>query len=91
MTATARLEFRLTPQDRGRIERAAGLTGEPITAFARTAANERADHVLREHESVTVVPESFFDDLMEAFDGPPKANPALAEASARLRRVVSRD
>ena len=87
MAATAGLGFRLTPQDRVRIERAAELTGEPVAAFARTAANERAGRVLREHESVTVVSESFFDDLVEAFDASPKANPVLGEASARLRLV----
>ncbi|MBK7820793.1 MAG: DUF1778 domain-containing protein [Tessaracoccus sp.] len=91
MTATARLEFRVTPQDRALIVRAAQLAGEPVTAFARTAAEERAEKILREHEAVTVVPPEFFDDLIEAFDEPPVRNPALAAAAARLSETVVRD
>ncbi|GIG25605.1 DUF1778 domain-containing protein [Cellulomonas denverensis] len=91
MAATARLEFRVTPEDRALIERAARLTGEPVTAFARTAAEERAERVLRAHESATTVPAEFFDDLIAAFDQPSQVNPGLAGAAARLRETVVRD
>lgn len=91
MVATARLEFRVTPYDRARIERAAELSGEPVTAFARTAAEERAERVLREHDATTTVPAEFFDDLIVALDTPAQPSPALAEAAARLRENVVRD
>lgn len=91
MAATARLEFRVTSRDRALIERAAELTGEPVTAFARTAAGERAERVLREHEATTTVPAEFFDDLMAAFDMPAQASPALSAAAARLRETVVRE
>lgn len=89
--ATARLEFRVTPTDRALIERAAHLTGEPVTAFARTAAEERAERVLREHEAITTVPAEFFDDLIAAFDEPAQVSPALADAAARLGETIVRD
>ena len=91
MAATARLEFRVTPTDKAMIERAAQLTGEPVTAFARAAAEERAERVLREHEAITTVPAEFFDELIAAFDAPARVSPALAGAAARRRETVIRD
>ncbi len=88
---TARLEFRVTPAHKARIERAAELAGEPVTVFARAAAEERAERILREHEATTTVPAGFFDDLIEALDAPAQASPALAAAAARSRETVVRD
>jgi uncharacterized protein (DUF1778 family) len=85
-----RLEFRVTPQDKAQIERAAALAGEHVTAFARVAASERAERVLREHETTTTVPAEFFDDLLAALDDPPHPNRALGDAFARLRETVER-
>lgn len=89
--ASARLEFRVTPVNKAMIERAAQLSGEPVTAFARGAAEERAERVLREHDATTVVPAGFFDDLIAALDAPAQSNPALVAAGERLRETVSRD
>ena len=91
MAATARLEFRVSPQGRTTIERAAALAGEPVTAFARTAAEERAERVLRQHEAITTVPAGYFDELIAALDAPTRANPALAAAAARLLETVNSD
>jgi uncharacterized protein (DUF1778 family) len=91
MAATARLEFRVTPDDRALIERAAHLEGEPVTAFARAAAAERAARVLRDHEATTTVPPEFFEQLIAALDAPARPSPALAEAAARLSASVIRD
>lgn len=90
VAGTARLEFRIAPAHRARIERAAELSGEPVTAFARAAAEERAERVLREHEATTTVPATFFDDLMAALDAPAQANPLLAAAAQRRRETVVR-
>ena len=92
VAASGRLEFRVSPEDRARIERAAALAGEPVTAFARTAASERADLILREHEATTMVPAGFFDDVLASLDAP--ARPpvtALAAAAARLGQIIVRD
>ena len=91
MTATARLEFRVAPHDKAVIERAAALVGEPVTAFARTAAEERAERVLAEHEVTTTVPAEFFDELLAALDAPAQPNEALVRAAVRLRENVVRD
>lgn len=90
-TATARLEFRVSPQGKRRIERAAELAGEQVSSFARAAAEEKADRVLREYEAATTVPAEFFDDLIAAFDVPAKSNAALREAAKTLRTTVARD
>ena len=43
MTATARLDLRLTARDRARIDRAAALAGLPVAAFVRSAVLREAD------------------------------------------------
>jgi uncharacterized protein (DUF1778 family) len=85
------LEFRVSPQDKARIERAAELAGEPVTSFARTAAEEKADRILREHEATTTVPADYFDKLIAALDTPAKPNAALRKAAAKLHKTVTRD
>lgn len=90
-TATARLEFRVSPQEKSRIERAAELAGEQVSSFARTAAEERADRILREYDATTTVPAEFFDDLIAALDAPAKANSGLRKAARTLRTTVTRD
>lgn len=91
VSATARLEFRVTPDNRARIERAAEIAGEPVTAFARSAAEQRAEKILREYEATTTVPTAYFDELLAAFDAPAQPNPALTDAVKRLGENVVRD
>lgn len=91
MSASARLEFRVSPDNRARIERAAEIAGEPVTAFARSAAEQRAEQILREYEATTTVPAEYFDELLAAFDAPAQPSPALAAAAKRLRENVVRD
>ena len=47
MAQTARFEFRVRPEDKARIEAAAALAHESASDFARAAAIERADAILR--------------------------------------------
>lgn len=49
MTAAARLDLRLDPADKDRINRAADLRGMPVSAFVR-------DAVLREAEAIIAHP-----------------------------------
>lgn len=88
--ASARLEFRIRPEHKSRIERAAALVHEPVSEFARTAAAEKAERVIREHEATTTVPAEFFDELLDALDAPPRANPALTRAAQRARETLTR-
>lgn len=89
--ASARLEFRVRPERKSRIERAAELVHEPVSEFARTAAEEKADRVIREHEATTTVPAEFFDDLLDALDAAPRANAALTRAAKQARETLIRD
>lgn len=90
-TASARLEFRVRPEQKSRIEDAAEVVHLPVSEFVRSAVEERAEQVLREHEATTRVPPEFFDDLLAALDKPAKPNDALAAAARRARDLVSRD
>lgn len=88
---TDRLEARLSPDARERIERAAAAAGLSVSAFVVEAAVERAEEVIAA-ATTTVVPADYFDDLLAALDEPDDA-PRLAEAAKRARRpgrIVSR-
>jgi uncharacterized protein (DUF1778 family) len=78
-TKTDRLEARLTRAERKRIEQAATLAGEPVSAFVILAALDRADTVVSERAS-TVVPADYFDRLLSTLDEPDPA-PRLARAA----------
>jgi uncharacterized protein (DUF1778 family) len=83
-TKSDRLEARLTPTERKRIEQAAALAGEPVSAFVVLAALDRAEIVVTERAS-TVVPADYFDRLVSSLDEPDKA-PRLTRAARRARQ-----
>jgi uncharacterized protein (DUF1778 family) len=86
---SVRLETRLTPTQRRQIEQAAALAGESVSSFVVLAALDRADILVTERAS-TVVPASYFDQLVAALDEPPGDAPRLAEAAreaTRRRRI----
>ena len=91
VVASSRLEVRVRPESKARLERAAELVQLPVSEFVRAAAEQRADEVLREHDATTRVPAEFFDDLLAALDAPAVANAALAAASRRAQALVTRD
>lgn len=86
--ASARFEFRLRPDAKRRIERAAEVVHESSSDFARTAVEERANRVLEEHLMATVVPAAFFDQLLQALDETGRPNPALQAAARRSNDIV---
>lgn len=88
MAATARMEFRIKPDSKCKIEQAAELVHESAGDFARSAAEARAEEVLREHLQETKVPSDFFDALLAALDEPPRSTPALAGGAKLTREVV---
>lgn len=87
--AADRLEFRVTPEVKRRLRYAADLSQLQLSDFVRTAAEERAEQVLREH-SATVVPPDFFDSLVSALEEPVVPNAALARAARRADETVVR-
>lgn len=86
MAATTRLDVRLQPASKVRLEQAAELTNVPVSDFVRSAVEERVEQVLRDHDVQTTVPADFFDDLLAALDAPAEANAALARAAQRVVR-----
>lgn len=89
MAATQRVEFRIDPESRSRIEEAAAIARMPLSEFVRSAAEDRADEVLR-NERETIVPADFFDALIAALDEPPVPNEPLQRAAQRAREIFVR-
>ncbi|MHB8464179.1 MAG: type II toxin-antitoxin system TacA family antitoxin [Acidimicrobiales bacterium] len=80
-----RIEARLSPDQRERIDRAARFEGQTRSAFVVAAAVEKADQVIADL-TTTRVPVDFFEQLLAALDDPGEA-PALARAARRARRT----
>ena len=79
-----RLEARVSPEQRARLEWAASLAGTSVSAFVVDAAMERAEELLAAEMSTTV-PADYFDELVNALDQPDRA-PTLAKAAKRAAR-----
>ena len=54
LTATARLDLRLSTKDRERIDRAAALAGLPLAAFVRSAVLREADRMVAAESVATL-------------------------------------
>jgi uncharacterized protein (DUF1778 family) len=82
VTATARLDLRLSTKDRERIDRAAALAGLPLAAFVRSAVLREADRTVAAESVATLsITESkrFLSALGKAF-----------APNAALRRALKR-
>ncbi len=83
-TRTERIEARVAPRDRARIDRAAALEGQSVSTFMVTAAAEKAAQVIAAR-TTTVVPAEYFDRLVSAIDRADRA-PGLARAAKLARK-----
>ncbi|WP_022900199.1 DUF1778 domain-containing protein [Humibacter albus] len=72
----ARIEVRVTVEQKKLIERAAALKGRSITDFVSMLAAEEAEEILRAEHSIAL-PAETFDALLRALDEPPRALPEL--------------
>lgn len=81
---TDRMEARVSPEERERIERAASASGLSVSAFMVSAAVDRAEEVIAA-TTTTTVPADYFADLLAALDVAERA-PRLAKASKDARR-----
>lgn len=79
-----RLEARVSPEQRARLEWAARLAGTSVSAFVVDAAVERAEELVTAQMS-TSVPADYFDRLIGALDHADRA-PTLAKAAKRVAR-----
>ncbi len=74
-----RINIRLDPATKRRIERAAAADQRSVTSFIISSAIEKAESVIRKEES-TILSERDFDRLMAILDSPPNPNKALRRA-----------
>lgn len=88
MAATQRVEFRIDPDSRSRIEQAAHLVSLPLSEFVRSAAEERANEVLAAQRE-TLVPADYFDALIASLDAPDVPNEPLQRAARRARELFT--
>ena len=86
-----RLNIRVRPDTRARIQQAADVAHVPVSDFVREAAERRAAEVLAEHERVTSLPVAVYEALVAALDAPTVPNDALRQAAARAHNIVVRD
>lgn len=77
-----RLEARVSPEQRARLEWAARVAGTSVSTFVVDAAVDRASGLIAAEMS-TQVPAAYFDGLLEALDQPDEA-PTLTRAARRM-------
>lgn len=82
MTATARLDLRLTPQDKRRVETAADLRGLPVASFVRAAVLREAEMAMESEQLARLNPTES-RRLVQALSRPFAPNAALRKALAR--------
>src|SRR5712691_10074033 len=83
---TARLEARLTDEQKALFQHAADLTGRSLTEFVVSSAQEVAARTVRDHEVLTLSGldrQVFIDALLKPFS----PNKRLRQAARRYKRV----
>ena len=83
----ARLEARITAEQKALIERAAAYEGRTVSDFVVRTVQDAAKAVIQEHE-VLRLNESQSRAFVETLLNPPEPNPALEQAAEEYRRNV---
>ncbi|MFA5785437.1 MAG: DUF1778 domain-containing protein [Actinomycetota bacterium] len=83
-TKTDRVEARLSPRQRKRIDQAAAFEEQSLSSFIVAAAAEKAEQVIAAR-TTTTVPSDYFDRLLSAIDHADRA-PRLARAAKRAHQ-----
>ncbi|WP_243064973.1 DUF1778 domain-containing protein [Humibacter sp. RRB41] len=73
---SARIEVRVTSDQKQVIERAAALQGRSVTDFISALVTEEAEEVVQSTRVKTLSAEAF-DDFLRALDEPPRVIPEL--------------
>jgi uncharacterized protein (DUF1778 family) len=87
VTKTARLEARLTDEQKALFQHAADLTGRTLTDFVVSSAQEVATRTVRDHEVLRL---SAHDRqaFVEALLGPARPNKRLRQAARRYKSIT---
>ena len=80
-----RMHFRLVPEIKERVARAAAITGQGLTDFAVSALSQRADEILDRHESV-LLNRKDYQFFLTSLDNAKTPSPRSRAAAARYRR-----
>ena len=81
---TERFSFRLEPDKKGKIERAAAVRGLTLTDFAITTLLREAEEVLRDAH-VLVLSDADRDAFLDALDNPPAPTEKALRAAAQYK------
>lgn len=80
-----RMNFRLDPEIKARVVRAAAITGQDLTDFAVSAINEKANEVLERHDTITLDSREY-NFFLGALEDNSKAPSRRSRAAARRYR-----
>ena len=84
----SRLNFRLAPEIKARVARAATVVGQDLTEFAVATLSQKADEVLEKHDRVLLGSEDyqFFLDALSAAADTGKSSKKSKKAADEYRR-----
>jgi uncharacterized protein (DUF1778 family) len=89
-TDSARLNLRLKPDAKRRIEQAAAFEGKSVSSFIVSSALATAERTIRDHETM-VLSRRDAEVFLDAIVNPPRPSPRLRKAlEEHRRRAVSR-
>lgn len=83
----ARLNFRLPPEIKEKIENAAIVSGVTVTDFAITALANTAQAVLEKHQT-TILSDRDRDIFLAMLENPPEPNEALKKAVKEYKKRI---
>jgi uncharacterized protein (DUF1778 family) len=85
----SRLNFRLTPEIKSRVVRAATVVGQDLTEFAVATLSQRADEVLEKHDNLLLgtADYQFFLDALSVTKTP-KASKKSMKAADNYRQGI---
>ena len=85
---TERVQVRIDPTAKRRLERAAALASTTVSAFVVSSALDAADALIRERETL-VLGERDWEVFFDALANPPNPNAALRKAFAAHKRLIT--
>ncbi|MDE0222733.1 MAG: DUF1778 domain-containing protein [Spirochaetaceae bacterium] len=88
-TKTERVQVRIDPVAKQRLERAAALANTTVSAFVVNHALEAANHMIQEHGRL-VLNDADWTLFFDALCDPPEPNEVLKQAFATHRQLISR-
>lgn len=87
MVTAEKINMRTDAERKRRLQAAADLSVESLTAFVLSAADEKGERVIADART-TPLTAGFFDDFFDALAPEPTAD--LVSTAARLRQTVRR-